>query len=168
MQHLILMRHAKAAPEAGYANDRERPLQARGIEDARLIGRQIAGLTGLIKPAQALQVLLSPALRTRETWREVAPAFPGADALVIDALYMASAEVLWAAAQSTSCEICLMIAHNPGLHHLVQILLTQAHDHSAPARALMQAFPTSAFAAFSITGEILEAAGPHLLATNLG
>lgn len=167
MQHLILMRHAKAAPEADYADDRERPLQPRGVEDARLAGLHIAGLDLGGASLSRLQAMVSTAARARATWQAIAPALPGATPTLHDSLYMAPAETLWAAAQSAAADICLIIAHNPGLHHLVQMLLTQAHDHSAQARALLQNFPTSTFAVFSLSGEVLEAAGPRLLATNI-
>lgn len=161
------MRHAKAASEADYANDRERPLTARGVEDARMAGQQLAHIArDLGTPAAPLRVLISPSLRTRETWAAIAPALPHANFSFEDALYMAPAETIWETAMAARVPNCLIIAHNPGLHHLVQILLTQAHDHSGTARALLQSFPTSAFAAFALNGEVLEAAGPRLIASN--
>lgn len=166
MQLLILMRHGKAASELDYDSDRDRPLLARGIEEARLAGQQIAAHLQDGASGAGFQVLVSPAARARQTWLAAAPAFPAAIARFEDALYMASAETIWALAQSCASETCFIIGHNPGLHHLAQMLLIQAHDHSAPARAMMQNFPTSAFAAFALSGDVLEAAGPRLLASN--
>lgn len=167
MQHLIVMRHAKAASEAEYAFDRERPLTARGLEDARAAGRHLAQIAEEIAaPANPLRVLISPSLRTRETWAALAPALPHANFSFEDKLYMAPAEAIWEIAMAAGAPACLIIAHNPGLHHLVQVLLTQAHDHSGAARALLQSFPTSTFAVFALSGEVLEAAGPRLIASN--
>lgn len=161
------MRHAKAASEADYATDRERPLTARGWEDARGAGPRLAQIVlELGAPAAPLRVLISPSVRTRETWSAIAPAWPQAHSSFEEKLYMAPAETIFEIAMAAGAPTCLIIAHNPGLHHLVQILLTQAHDHSSAARALLQTFPTSTFAAFSLTGEVLEAAGPRLIASN--
>lgn len=161
------MRHAKAASEADYANDRERPLTARGLEDARLASLRLAEIAQeLGAPPAPLRVLISPAIRTRETWSAIAPVLPKASFSFEERLYMAPAEAIWEIAMAHGAPACLIIAHNPGLHHLVQILLTQAHDHSGAARTLLQNFPTSTFAAFSLTGELLEAAGPRLIASN--
>lgn len=168
MQQLILMRHGKAAPELDHAHDRDRPLQGRGIEEASLAGQQIAAHLQGGAPGLKFQALVSSARRTRETWQVMDGAFAAPPPRFVDALYMASAQTIWALAQSSAADTCLIIGHNPGLHELVQILLGQAHDHSAPARALMQNFPTSAFAAFALSGEVLEAAGPRLLACNAG
>jgi phosphohistidine phosphatase len=58
----------------------------------------------------------------------------------------------------------VVVGHNPGLGELVSTLVHQAHDGSKLARDLSGHFPTSAFAAFEIRGDLLRAAGPRLIA----
>ena len=62
MLRLFLFRHAKATPHVG-GGDRERPLNQRGIGDARRIGAALAS-TGL----RIDLALVSDARRTRETF----------------------------------------------------------------------------------------------------
>jgi hypothetical protein len=47
---------------------------------------------------------------------------------------------------------------------LASLLIHQAHDGSKLAREFSSHFPTAAFAAFEVKGELLRAAGPRLLA----
>jgi len=162
MDHLILLRHAKAEPEAGYAADRDRPLTPRGREAAREAGRRIAGLSA--KPTVAL---VSSARRTRETWEEAAAALPGVEARFVDSLYMASPETIWREASASNSACCLIIGHNPGLHELAYMLVAQSFEQSPAARQIRERFPTAGFAAFEVLGDVLEAAGPRLLAAHL-
>ena len=162
MEQLILMRHAKAEPEHGYAADRDRPLSPRGRDAALQAGRQLSSLA--IKPDVAL---VSTALRTRETWQQVKTNLPSLEARFLDTLYMASPERIWREAQAAGGATCLVIGHNPGLHELAQILVAQSYEESAPAQKVRERFPTSAFAAFQLSGDALEASGPRLLAVHM-
>lgn len=161
MEQLILMRHAKAEPEQGYA-DRDRPLTSEGRAAADAAGARMAALG--LKPDLAI---VSTALRTRETWIKVSAAFPDLQAIHLDRLYMADPGVIWSEAMHAGARSCLVIAHNPGLHELVRLLLEQSFDSSASARALAERFPPGAFAAFDLEGDVLEAAGSRLLASRL-
>ena len=58
----------------------------------------------------------------------------------------------------------IIVGHNPGMGELVSMLVHQAHDGSKLARDFSGHFPTSAFAAFEIKGDLLRAAGPRLVA----
>ena len=58
----MLLRHAKSDWTADYRNDRERPLNKRGIRSARAVGRFVAAY-GLVPDL----VLTSPAVRTVST-----------------------------------------------------------------------------------------------------
>ena len=86
MDRLILLRHAKAESEASSGDDFDRPLAARGRREAQAVGVQLAALG--LKPDIAL---VSPALRTRETWELVEEAVPGAEVRFDPALYNAEA-----------------------------------------------------------------------------
>lgn len=63
---LTLYRHAKAARNDPDLDDFDRPLTGRGKRDARRMARWIAGELPAID-----QVLLSPARRTRQTFRRL-------------------------------------------------------------------------------------------------
>lgn len=159
MQTLILLRHAKAVPADDAPTDEARPLAPRGRADAAAAGAALAAAhLGVVR------TLVSPAARTQETWAHVAPHLPGVTAQTIDALYMAEPETLFDAALAAKSDVVLLVAHNPGLHELMRYLVEQAHDGSREAQILRAHCPTSAWAAFSLTGDTLSAPGSRLLA----
>lgn len=158
MRTLILFRHAKAVRPHEADSDKARGLTGRGRREAALAGAAMedAGL----KPVLAL---VSSSRRTRETadhgLRNFAP-----EMRFEDALYHAAPEGIWDAFAASDAESVVVLGHNPGLGELVSMLVHQAHDGSNLAREFSEHFPTSAFAAFEIRGELLHAAGPRLLA----
>lgn len=113
---LVLLRHAKAEPPERYRLDAERPLSARGHADARAAGTWLAE-----QPLVPDLVLCSPAVRTRETWAEVAAALAdiAADPRVVfePTLYEGGAEALLRTVAHTSDDVrtLLVIGHNPTL-----------------------------------------------------
>jgi phosphohistidine phosphatase len=158
MRTLILFRHAKAVRAHEAPDDQSRALTARGRRDAARAGAAIedAGL----KPELAL---ISTAQRTRETAEFGLQGFK-LEARWEDALYHASPEGVWDAFAASDGESVVIVGHNPGIGELVSILVRQAHDGSRLARDLSGHFPTSAFAAFEVRGDLMAAAGPRLLA----
>ena len=158
MRTLILLRHAKAVRAHEAASDEARALTGRGRREAALAGAamQDAGL----KPNLAL---VSSATRTRETAEHGLQKF-APEIRFEEALYLASPEGLWDAFVSSEAESVVIVAHNPGVGELCSILIHQAHDGSKTARDFARDFPTAAFAAFEIKGDLLRAAGPRLLA----
>lgn len=158
MRTLILLRHAKAVRAHEADSDEERGLTGRGRRDAAAAGAAIeaAGL----KPVVAL---VSSAARTRETAEHGLAAF-GAETIFEDALYLASPEGIWDAFSASDAESVVIIGHNPGIGELVSTLVHQAHDGSKLAREFSGHFPTAAFAAFEIKGELMRAAGSRLIA----
>jgi len=70
MRRLMLFRHAKATRSGRGIEDRPRALVERGRKDSAAIGAFMAG-DGLIPD----RVLVSPAVRTQETWKFSAPEF---------------------------------------------------------------------------------------------
>jgi phosphohistidine phosphatase len=163
MQSLILLRHAKAVRPHEAPNDRARRLTGRGRRDAAEAGSAIGALD--LRPNV---VLVSTAARTRETW-EIAQS--GLDwkpeVILTDALYGAGAEAIWREADEAVGEDdaggVIVVGHNPGLHELVARLIRQTHDKSRAAQLMIEHLPTSGFAAFSLTGSALFAAGPTLV-----
>jgi phosphohistidine phosphatase len=156
MDVLILMRHGKAVREA--PSDRERGLAPRGVREAAAAGAQIvaAGLT-------PDRVLVSAAERTRQTYAALAGDVT-APAEFLEPLYMANAKTIWDAAAASGGRVVLVIGHNPGMHELAIDLVAQSHEKSAATKTIRERFPTSAFAAFSITGDVRHAAGSRLVA----
>lgn len=112
-----------------------------------------------LKPGLAL---VSTAQRTRETAEYGFTEFK-LEARFEDALYHAAPEGVWDAFVSTDAESVVVVGHNPGLGELVSMLIHQAHDGSKVARDLGGHFPTAAFAAFEIRGDLMRAAGPRLI-----
>jgi len=112
MHRLVLLRHAKAAREAG-GGDRERPLTRRGREDAARAGRYL--VEEKLIPNLAV---VSDAQRTRETL-DCLMAETGRQlkTLIDPALYMAEDYVLLAELHKTPelVHTMLVVCHNPGL-----------------------------------------------------
>jgi phosphohistidine phosphatase len=157
MRTLILFRHAKAVRAHEAPSDEARGLTGRGRREAALAGAAMedAGL----KPNLAL---VSSAERTRETAEHGLQNFK-LETRFEDALYHASPEGIWDAFSASDAESVVIVGHNPGIGELASILVHQAHDGSKLARDLSGHFPTAAFAAFEIRGDLLRAAGPRLL-----
>jgi phosphohistidine phosphatase len=158
MRTLILLRHAKAVRPQEADSDEARGLTGRGRREAALAGAAIedAGL----KPALAL---VSTAERTRETAEHGLQNF-ALETRFEEALYHAGPEGLWDAFAASDAESVVIVGHNPGIGELVTRLVHQAHDGSKLAREFGANFPTAAFAAFEIKGDLLRAAGPRLIA----
>lgn len=157
MRTLILFRHAKAVRAHEAPSDETRGLTGRGKRDAAAAGAamQEAGL----KPTLAL---VSSAVRTRETAEHGLANFD-LESRIEEALYHAAPEGLWDAFSASDAETVVIVGHNPGIGELVTTLVHQAHDGSKMARDLSGHFPTAAFAAFEIRGDLLRAAGPRLI-----
>ena len=142
MRRLILMRHAKSAWDHPEAEDRDRPLDARGRLAALLMGAWLAE-----EGAWPDHVLHSSALRCVQTWERMRMgAGRDAPAEAVDALYMADAEtalgVLHRAPEAA--RTVLMIGHEPGGSAFLRRL--SDGTESAGARRAHEKFPTAAAA----------------------
>ena len=147
LDRLILLRHGEAERDSQTGEDFDRPLAARGRKESAATGEALAEL-GLVPDL----ALASGALRTRETWMAVAPAFPKARVKFDDNLYLAEADLVrrTAAAAGQGVEAVLVIGHNPGLQELALALLIEgAAPQSAVAR-MRAGFPTGGAAVFLI------------------
>lgn len=158
MRTLILMRHAKAVRPHEADSDKARGLTGRGRRESAEAGEAMAQ-AGL-SPTLAL---VSAAQRTRETAEHGLPRF-AAETRFEEALYHAAPEGLWDAFSASDAESVVIVAHNPGVGELVSMLVHQAHDGSKLAREFGGHFPTAAWAAFEVKGELMRAAGPRLIA----
>ncbi len=128
MKRLTLMRHADARWKDSSVSDLERPLNRRGTTDAESMARRLAE-RGLVPQL----ILASPARRTQQTAEIVAREFAVAAPRVVreEALYLAAAAELLKMVQTTGPRIThlLIVAHNPGISELVDVLL----PHEPPA-----------------------------------
>jgi phosphohistidine phosphatase len=147
MRRLMLLRHAKAVPQGGLA-DENRPLAERGRTDMPAVAAFV-GAQGLVPDL----VLVSSALRTRETWELLLPAFSTAPVHRIEArLYAAPSEQIFYVVRETAPEIqsLMLIGHNPGLEDIARIL-----TGSGETDALIRfggAMPTSSLAVIDVAG----------------
>lgn len=142
MRRLMLLRHAKTETDSASGRDIDRKLDERGVADAGDMARWLSQ-----QPAQPDRVLVSPAIRTRQTWEIVAQALtPMPEVREIEALYAANVEQLSGAIhdESDDAATLMLIAHNPGLHELA-ISLSERNTSEA-MRELQNNFPTSAMA----------------------
>ncbi len=143
MDRLILLRHGKAEADAPSGEDVDRALTGRGRQDAALVARALAQ-AGLVPDL----VLVSPALRTLQTWEAAAPFFPEARVERAPVLYaIGASEILaLARAEGAGAKAVMIVGHNPGLGELAAWL---ANDGPAPVEVrqrLTQGFPTGAAA----------------------
>lgn len=149
MHQLILLRHAKAAPEAPGGTDHDRPLTDTGRHAAAAIGRAMrkAGLAPdvvLVSTAQRTQQTLA-ALEAAEVWNE----WPNINSLPV--LYMATPNQIRDVLRDLpeTVRSALVIGHNPGLHELALALSDPADPRQNQVR-LNAGFPTAALAEFLI------------------
>lgn len=116
-REVILLRHAHAeAGKPGQA-DAERPLSARGVEEATAAGHWLREQAVL--PAR---VLCSPTLRTRQTLEQ---ALGAVDYTSEPRIYEASAgELIALIDDHADAARLLLVGHNPGFETLVALLAT--------------------------------------------
>lgn len=145
MDRLILLRHAKAEGDAPSGDDFDRPLAPRGRRESKAMGERLAAMG--VRPDI---VLVSPALRTRETWEIVGEVLSAAEVRFEPTLYNAESGVIRRLAEAAGPGVVLVVAHNPGLQDLAVRLL---HEGEAPAAFLaraQRAFPPAAVAIFDV------------------
>jgi phosphohistidine phosphatase len=119
--------------------DRPRALIERGRRDAARIGAYMAA-EGLV-PDRAL---ISPSVRTQETWKFAAPAFRSlVELITIERLYDATLETIADVIKETPSQIhsLVVVGHNPGLHDL-SLTLTASGNADAHKR-LKRKLPTA-------------------------
>jgi phosphohistidine phosphatase len=162
MRHtLILLRHAKSDWPDGVA-DHERPLNDRGRRDAPHTGEWLVA-HGRV-PDRAV---VSTAVRTQQTYRLTAEAFPKApEVLSKDELYAASAGEMLEVIRETpeSIGTLMIVSHNPGTHYLALALADETHpDLVAKVHG---GYPTNTFTVLEFDGTwaTLDPAGASIVA----
>ena len=143
MRRLILFRHARAEPKPADAGDSARALDAVGRAEAVAAGTWLAA-----RGYGPDVVLISPSLRTLQTWESVADLLPKAALLVIDDLYDALPEEIVAAIEDVSedARMVMVIAHNPGLQEVAVGLLSETPGSHVGLERVSAGFPTGAVA----------------------
>ena len=138
MSTLILLRHGKSDWSGGEP-DHLRPLARRGHRQVPEAGRWLADHVGVIDLA-----VVSPAERTRETWRLAAAELAVRPPVREDErVHAGSARALLDVVRELPVEVTtvVLVGHNPGLEDLVASLT----GHGVP-------MPTSALAVIDISG----------------
>ena len=156
-RRLILMRHAKSLWPEGVP-DSERPLGERGIADATAAGPILAAIADLAAPDV---VLCSPALRTRQTWRLVAPALTDPPRVRFEPLiYGADVDELLDLIRSVPDEAgtVLVLGHEPTMSSTATLIAGPGSAVADLAR-LRTKYPTSGTAVFRATGRWADLGG---------
>ena len=146
---LLLLRHAKSSWDDPALDDFDRPLAGRGREAAPRMGREMARRGWLPDAA-----LVSPALRTRQTWDLVAAELPHPVPAGFDrSIYEAPAARILAAIRATpdATQTLVVVGHNPDFETLAAQLASPASDAEAMAR-MRRKFPTAALARLTFEG----------------
>lgn len=132
-RRIYLLRHAKSSWDDATLDDHERPLAPRGAKAAARMARWIEEHD--VRPAL---VLCSSALRARETLAKVEGALGSPRIVVEDDLYAATANELVRRLGRVSDDVreVLLVAHNPGLADLCQLLAHPSPDRERIAGKL--------------------------------
>lgn len=152
----MLLRHAKSDWSVAGQTDHQRGLAPRGEIAAPLMGRYMA--SEALVPDYAI---VSTAIRTRETWRLVAEAFPQKPPVTYEQrIYEAEPEAIIAgiADAPSSAKTLLVVGHNPGFHEAA-MLLVGSGDKRARAK-LSAKFPTAALAVIDFNAKSWAAIRP--------
>ena len=152
-RRLVLVRHAKADPGD---EDAGRPLAERGRRDAAEVGRWLA--------AEGIEpdlVLVSPALRARQTWEAAADAVPGTRVELDERIYANTLPDLLAVLREVPAEVgtLLVVGHAPGVQELAADLDDGSGDPDALA-AIDEDYPSAGVAVFAGPGP-WDAIGPR-------
>lgn len=149
MKTLILLRHAKSGWDNPELRDFDRPLNAKGVRAAVMMGRK-AAVDGL-KPDR---LIASPAVRVMQTlegFREGIGTLPEPE--WDRRIYLSSSATLLDIIRETDAEIhtLMLVGHNPGLEDLILDLV--ADDGHSPLRDVVETkFPTASMARLSWNG----------------
>ena len=149
-RRLVVMRHAKAEHSA--STDHVRALAARGRGDAEAAGRWMRDVG--VEPDAAL---VSDALRTQQTWEQVAAGAGWDDGVVVlsEALYAAGTDSAFDLLREVGDDVhtLVVIGHNPTMGSLAELVDDGEGDAEATTAMVTRGFPTSAVAVFTVTGD---------------
>jgi phosphohistidine phosphatase len=143
-RRLVLVRHAQ---DGDAATDRDRPLTEHGLRQAQAVGEWLAR-TGIAPD----RVLVSPALRTRQTWEQARAALdcgpePDADERIYDNTLDGLLEVLRELDEDV--QTLVLVGHNPAVGTLAHEL-DDGEGSEAARRDLAAGFPPASVAVFEV------------------
>lgn len=153
LRELILVRHAKSDWKSESNQDFDRPLSSKGKKTAAKVGKWLSQ-EGLMPD----QVLLSPALRTVQTFKRFCKDCEIPYRLIHE-LYLAEMDTLLDVLKNApNVQRLMIIGHNPGLEELNRYL--QGNHINSES----ELFPTCSFAHFVLPADWdnLEAGDGHL------
>jgi phosphohistidine phosphatase len=139
MKVLSLLRHAKSDWHDPSLSDFARPLNARGRDDARAMGRELRRL-GLAYDC----ILASPAARVTETLQGLEEILGALPVHYDERIYLASTETLLTIVRAAGDQHqgLLLVGHNPGMERLALLLSRGGPLHDRVA----EKYPTGALA----------------------
>lgn len=143
---IALLRHAKSSYPLGVA-DHDRPLADRGRLDAPVAGRVLRERVGVPD-----LVLVSTAVRARQTWELAGSAFEHPPHHADEPrIYEASVDDLLLLVREVPDRVqrLVLVGHNPGLEEFAYVLSGDASDPSVVA-AMSVKFPTSGLAVLTV------------------
>jgi phosphohistidine phosphatase len=143
MKVLSLLRHAKSGWDDPALADFDRPLNARGREAARAMGRAMRAL-GLGYD----RILASPAARVTGTIDELGESYGPIRPVYDERIYLAPPETLLEMVRATDDAHgrLLLVGHNPGMERLALLLSRGGPLHEAVALK----YPTGALAEIAL------------------
>jgi phosphohistidine phosphatase len=155
---LLMMRHGKSDWQAGYARDHDRPLNDRGIESAKVMGRVLTD-RGLAPD----HVISSSAVRAEITARLAAEAGGWQGAIAIDpVLYGASPhEVIHVAAHAPDVGRLMLVGHQPTWAATVYELTGKDIEMKTASVAVIESQIESWHELFDGMGQLVETLYPR-------
>ncbi len=159
-RRLTLLRHAHAAPGDTSTPDRDRPLDSRGEQEAKLIGQRLHD-----SGARPSLIITSPAARASRTARLIASVlgYPQEFVQREASLYLANPAdlLLVIAAQDDAFMDMLVCAHNPGLSELASQLTHQTLDSLPTAGLVTIGLDARTWSGTTAGGALIRQDDPH-------
>jgi phosphohistidine phosphatase len=153
MTRLVLVRHAKAeAPRPGL-DDHDRALTLEGRSSAQSLANALADAGVEIAVA-----LVSSAVRTQQTWKLMATAFPDADARTVPELYETHVGGVVAALRGAGSDgTVAVVGHEPTISATAAWLAGPGSDTPALQR-IAHGLPTGTAALLDFEGDLADLA----------
>lgn len=123
MRQLVLVRHAKSDWGDPTLDDHDRPLNARGFQNAPMMAARLAESVPTVE-----RIISSTAVRARTTAAEFGAAL-GLEIELDRTLYLSSPETLLRRALGSGGESVLLVAHDPGITVLANELSAGGIQH---------------------------------------
>ena len=152
---VVILRHAHAGNHSA-PDDHERPLDGRGRREAADAGRWLASTDQRLD-----RVLVSSAVRTRETWESVSAELSDPPAATIEpGIYNCDlGELLDLLAEYADAGAIAIVGHNPAVSALASALTDDGVDLSPASIAIVELDDTSEDR--TGTGRLVASWSPH-------